>query len=79
MIGEEVRHRELRRHRMTQSQLWSTLRQSGVTSRRQVALVVLESRGRLTVVRTGQPIDSELLHGVRGVDDVPTDWLQQQA
>lgn len=77
MIGEEVRHHELRRHRMTQAQLWSTLRQSGITSRRQVALVVLESRGRLTVVRTGRPIDPALLHGVRGMDEVPADWLER--
>ncbi len=76
MIGEQVRHAELRRHRMTQAHLWSALRQRGVTSRRQIGLVVLESRGRLTVLRAGEPIDPALLHGVRGTDEIPTAWLE---
>lgn len=77
MIGPELRPDEMRRHRMTQTQLWSALRQSGLTSRSQVALVVLETRGRLTVIRRGQPIDPVLLRGVRGVDLVPSEWLEQ--
>ncbi len=76
MIGDRVRHDELRRSRITPDELWSLLRQQGVTSRLQLRLVLLESRGRLTVVRADEPIDPDFVRHVRGIDEVPADWFE---
>lgn len=62
--------------RLSQQHLLSRLRQEGVLNRREAALVVLERRGGLTIVRRGERIDRELLHGVRGAQGLPEHVLQ---
>lgn len=76
MIGDEVCHDELQRSGISPPELRSLLRQRGITAREQVRLVVLEDRGRLTVIRAGEPIDPAFLHDVRGMDRVPPEWLR---
>ena len=50
--------------------LWSALRQAGVSHLAQVALVVLEPNGQISVVRAGQPIHPRALLGVKGAHRV---------
>lgn len=59
-----------RRAHVNRSELLSALRRAGVSSMDQVACVVMESSGHLSVIRVGQPIDPELLDGVLGADEV---------
>ncbi len=71
MVAGEPRDDELRRAGITETALWSLLRQSGVGHRDDVAIAVLEPRGHLSVMRRDQRLDRRLLTGVRGVDDIP--------
>lgn len=66
MAGGEVLADNLRLARLTEPELWSQLRQAGVTHRRQVLAVVMETTGSLSVLR-GSPgdLDPELLSDVR--------------
>ncbi len=50
---------------ISQGELWAQLRLSGVRSRAQVRAVVLETTGDLSVVTGDDPVDEDLLKGVR--------------
>jgi len=62
--GEEILERSLRRARLSQEELWEALRLAGVRNLTEVAVVVLESNGAISVVRTGMPLDPRLLDGI---------------
>ncbi|HWG94946.1 MAG TPA: YetF domain-containing protein [Mycobacteriales bacterium] len=68
MAGPEVLEDNLRHVRLSRQELWSQLRQAGVHSRSQVHAVVMETTGSISVLRTGEPVDDELLAGVRGAE-----------
>ena len=55
----------------SEADLLTRLRAAGVRRVEDAALVIVESRGGLTVLRTGQRIDTRLLAGVRGAEYVP--------
>ena len=60
-------HRDaLHRYGLTLPMLWSSMRQAGISHPSQAALVILEPNGRISVVRTGQPIHPRALLGVKG-------------
>ena len=68
MAGPEVLDGNLRHARVSRHELWSQLRLAGVHSRTQVRAVVMETTGDMSVLRTGDPVDDELLEGVRGAE-----------
>jgi uncharacterized membrane protein YcaP (DUF421 family) len=59
---------ELRQLRFADEALWSTLREKGIGSLADVALATLEPNGRISVVRSGSPLDAAVLAGVRPND-----------
>ena len=61
---------ELSRRRVSEVALWSVLRQAGIRSYAEVALVVLERNGRFSVLRTGEPIHPAALAGVRDANGI---------
>lgn len=65
-VDGRVRSESLARYGLTLPVLWSTLRQAGISHPSQVALAVLEPNGRVSVLRTGQPIHPRALLGVKG-------------
>lgn len=71
MVEGRVVEEHLRRRRLSEAQLLARLREVGVLRLADVALVVLETRGGLTVVREGQTVDEALLAGVVGRELVP--------
>lgn len=66
MAGREVLEANMRHVRLSRSELWSQLRQQGVHSLDQVHAVVFETSGKISVLRAGERVDTELLQGVRG-------------
>lgn len=64
--GEMVLLDNLRKARISETDLWETLRTGGVRNLSEVALVVLEGTGSISIVRRGAPIDPRLLNGIRG-------------
>ena len=68
MAGSEVLEGNLRHARVSREELWAQLRLAGVHRRDQVQAVVMETTGDISVLRTGDPVDPELLQGVRGAE-----------
>ena len=58
----------LRHARVSREELWSQLRLTGVHRRDQVRAVIMETTGDISVLRAGEPLDAELLQGVRGAE-----------
>lgn len=62
----------LRRYHLGESDLWATLRHSGISHRDEVAAVVLEPDGRMSVLRRPENgLDRAVLKGVRGAEAMP--------
>lgn len=70
VVNGKLHEANLRRSHVDTLDVWARMRAAGVTSPDQVALMVLESTGQVSVVRAGEPIDPRLLAGVRGVEEM---------
>ena len=70
VVAGKVQNDTMRTYGLTTPMLWSALRQAGVSHLTQVALVVLEPNGQISVVRAGQPIHPRALLGVKGAHRV---------
>lgn len=66
MVGEEVFEDSLRHVRLSRDELMGQLRKAGVVHLRDVAAVVMETTGDVSVLHHGEEIDAALLRGVRG-------------
>lgn len=66
----------LHRLHLTAPELAERLRVAGVREMDDAALVILENRGTLTVLRRGERIQADLLAGVRGADRVPPELIE---
>lgn len=65
----------LRRRRMTERDLLNRLRIQGVTDLSTLELVILETRGGLTLLRRGARIDASLVADVEGREEIPEHLL----
>ena len=79
MIGDEVDEQGLRRAHITRSELHGALRRAGVRSFAEVACVVHEPGGGISVLRRGIPIDPHLLSEVAGAERIPEHFLTPRA
>jgi uncharacterized membrane protein YcaP (DUF421 family) len=70
MAGREVLEDNLRHVRVSREELWSQLRLNGVHHRDQVQAVIMETTGDISVLQVGEPLDPELLRGVRGAEQL---------
>lgn len=68
-----IRADTLHRVRLTETDLWSRLRQAGIGRLDGIALVVLEPSGQLSVFRTGDALAREAVANVRDSQALPTD------
>jgi uncharacterized membrane protein YcaP (DUF421 family) len=68
MVDGEMVEGNLRHVRVAPLELFSQLRLSGVHSLDQVRAVIMETTGDLSVLKAGDPLDRELLEGVRGAE-----------
>jgi uncharacterized membrane protein YcaP (DUF421 family) len=75
MAGPDILEENLNRCHLTSSDLQSALRAAGVRQRSEVAAVVFERTGGISVLRGGLPIDPMLLGGVQGAALVPPEFL----
>lgn len=71
LVDGVVRPEELKAARLSERDLCIRLRQQGVRSYGELALVVLETRGTLTVVHAGQRIEARLMADVPGAASLP--------
>ena len=66
----QIRHEALRRNRLTESELRQAVRMKGTGDLSTVAVVVLETNGKLSVISSGQYGDGSALTDVRGLEDL---------
>ncbi|QOR71171.1 DUF421 domain-containing protein [Ruania alkalisoli] len=76
MAGSTVIEENMKRCHVVQHELASRLRQAGIRHRGEVAAVVFEPSGAISVLRRGDGIEPQLLEGVRGADLVPRELLR---
>ena len=76
MAGNQPLASAMRRSRITVGELNTVLRQSGIGTYDDVAAVIMEPGGRLSVIKRGTPIDPAILVGVRGVEHLPPELLK---
>lgn len=75
MIGGRPVPSGLHRVHLSQRNLWDLLRSHGVLDLGDAELVILETRGDLTVVRRGSTIDRSLIAEVEGRETIPEHLL----
>ena len=75
MIGAEIQEATLKRSHITLWELHGALRRAGIRSYREIACVLHEPGGGISVLRRGIPIDPHLLTDVAGADRIPAEFL----
>lgn len=73
MAGSDVLAQNMRRTHLAEEELWPALRLAGIRTRAEVACVILEPTGELSVLRRGAALDRGLMADVRGVEHLPED------
>lgn len=77
MAGPTFQADQLRRHHISEAELRSRLRQAGIRHDAEVAAVVLEPTGAVSVLRVGELIDPAMLAGVEGRERLPRELLRR--
>lgn len=75
MAGTEILHDNLARAHVIVDEVHSRLRQSGLRSASEVACVILEPTGAISVLKRGELIDKAMLRGVKGADRIPAEFV----
>jgi len=68
VVDGVVHEANLKRAHVDPQDLWARMRMAGVHDPGQVALMVLESTGQISLLHKGGAIDPRLTEGIRGVD-----------
>lgn len=76
MAGDEIVTKNMRRSHLVEDELWRAVRLAGIRNRSELACVILEPTGELSVVRRGQPLDRRLFVEVAGVELLPGDLFE---
>lgn len=78
MAGEQVLAQGLKRARIQEDELYFKLRQAGIRNFSEIALVILEPTGDVSVLRRGLPIDRVLLRRIADRGRIPAELLQPE-
>ncbi|MFI7578819.1 DUF421 domain-containing protein [Kocuria sp. M1N1S27] len=75
----EIRYDALHRNRLTESELRQAVRMQGTGDLSQVAAVVLETNGKLSVITSGKYGDGTALEDIRGIEALGDDDRRRPA
>ncbi len=75
MVGDRELPEAMHRTHVTDLELHAALRRAGIRTRSEVACVIMEPTGALSVLRRGIPIDPDLLRGVRHAELIPQELI----
>lgn len=78
MIGPQIQDKWLKRSHITLGELHGALRKAGIRSYDEIACVLQEPGGGISVLRRGVPIDPQLLTNVAGADRIPAEFLAER-
>ncbi|MDR6939067.1 DUF421 domain-containing protein [Arcanobacterium hippocoleae] len=76
MAGNKIIEENLRATNTTHRELMSTLREHGISTLDQIAVVIMEPTGKLAVLQNNQQIDPQILKGVKDTDLIPQKYLK---
>ncbi len=68
MAGSTIIEKNMKATHTTHTELISKLRESGIHSVDEVAAVIMESSGKLSVLSRNRPLDREILTGVQDIE-----------
>lgn len=77
MIGPQIQEKTLKRSHITPGELHGALRRAGIRSYQEIACVLQEPGGGISVLRRGVPIDPQLLTDVAGANRIPAEFLAE--
>lgn len=77
MAGNRILEHNLRRAHVVEAELLGALRKHGIRSLDEIACVVFEPSGTISVLQRGTPLDPRLLEGVRDAHLVPPGLLRE--
>lgn len=75
VAGDRVLHANLRRVHVVEAELFGALRRAGIRNLGEIACVIFEASGTISVLRRGAPVDPRFLEGVRDGHLVPRELL----
>ncbi len=75
MTGSEIVPANLWRTHVSEQEITARLRLAGIRNRTEIACVILEATGEISVLRAGLPIDPQFLENVKGAELVPAAFL----
>ncbi len=64
----EIIMKQIRKSHISRSDIKHAVRRAGIPNMKYVQLMILEPTGELSIFRTGEPVDPDLLKGVAGVE-----------
>ncbi|MDO5745967.1 MAG: DUF421 domain-containing protein [Micrococcaceae bacterium] len=79
MAGNVTVASNLRRTHVSENEIIARLRLAGIRSREEVACVILESTGEISVLRAGIGIEPEFLRNVKGAELLPDSFWAEPA
>jgi uncharacterized membrane protein YcaP (DUF421 family) len=71
VVAGSLRHDALRRHHLSEADVWTQLRLRGIGSLEGVALALLEPGGEISVIAAGAPLERRAVADVRDADQLP--------
>lgn len=77
MAGTDFVEENMRRIHLDEEEIWPKLREAGIRHRSEVAAVILEPTGEISVLRRGIPLDRSMLADVRGVSHLPDELFAE--
>lgn len=76
MTGDKILENNMRATHTTHSELTSKLRESGIHSLDEVASVIMESSGKLSVIKSDKPLARELVADVKDAAQIPAHFFR---
>jgi uncharacterized membrane protein YcaP (DUF421 family) len=71
VVAGRFRDEALRRHHLSEADVWTGLRLRGIGSLNTVALALLEPGGEISVIAAGSPLERRAVADVRDADQLP--------
>ncbi|MEO7588807.1 MAG: YetF domain-containing protein [Arachnia sp.] len=79
MVGTTAIAENLHRTHLAEGELLAQIRLAGVRHLSEVACVILEPTGEISVLRRGIPMDRNLMADVRGIEHIPDQFFDEPA
>ncbi|XCB30370.1 DUF421 domain-containing protein [Arcanobacterium hippocoleae] len=77
IAGNQLIEKNMKATNTTSTELMSALRERGIHSLDQIAVVIIEPTGKLAVLQNNTQIDPQILHGVKDQKLIPAEYIKK--